>query len=129
MFVCWLVSEPRVCSLRLFPGEQYDPSFYELEKDEEKVCLATGFSAFDQLVNTTGFKVTEPARISQDSLFNQVSHSNCTEGTEGGGSGPCEDTLQPGVFWCHLCVCVCCFVCFSSSSVSDCCDVVLQTRW
>lgn len=86
-----------VTLLCLLPGEEYTPSYYPLENADTKVCLATGFSRYDQHDDDSQFNETKPARIEGDSLFNQVSYSTCQEADD--GSGPCEDKLRPGVCW------------------------------
>lgn len=79
----------------LRPGEEYSPSYYPLQEGDTKVCLATGFSNYQQHDDNGLFEDTKPARIEGDSLFNQLAYSTCTQ--EADGSGPCEDTLRPGV--------------------------------
>lgn len=109
----------------LHPGEDYSPSYYPLEKDNTKVCLATGFSRYDQHDDNLLFNDTKPVRIEGDSLFNQVAYSTCTEA--GDGSGPCEDKLRPGVCWSQCDTADCLDSLFVCSCVSDCGDVVPQT--
>lgn len=72
--------------LCLCPGEVYDPSYYLLSENDEKVCLATGFSKYDQHKETKGFNNTTPARITGDLLFSQVAfdpdENECAAGTD-----------------------------------------------
>lgn len=81
--VCWW----RV--LLCFSGEEYQPSYYKLGEGNISVCLATGFSKSEQLQNNPLFNKTEPARISKDSLYNQLAflssedEDKCDEGKNG----------------------------------------------
>lgn len=65
-----------------FAGETYEPSYYTLGNGTTKVCLATGFSKYNATEYKSIFNKTEPVRISEDSLFNQVAFIddtvNCT---------------------------------------------------
>lgn len=76
--VCWW------WVLLCFSGEEYKPSYYKLGDGDTSVCLATGFSKYRELNNSL-FKNTEPVRISEDSLYNQLVFltSNGTECNEG----------------------------------------------
>lgn len=84
--LCFGLCLNHVTSLCLCPGEVYEPSYYLLDENDKKVCLATGFSQYDQHKNITLFSNTTLARISGDSLFSQVafnaSEHNCTAGTD-----------------------------------------------
>lgn len=72
------------------PGDEYQPSFYRLTHGNTSACLATGFSRFHQLQNLTLFnQSTEAARISQDSLFNQVAFMDPE--AEGEGETRCPE--------------------------------------
>lgn len=75
----WSDGFHRVCCVFCSSGDQYEPSFYKLENENNSVCLATGFSRFRQLGNNSLFNQTEAVRISEDSLFNQVAFINKTD--------------------------------------------------
>lgn len=80
------------------PGEEYSPSYYPLQNDDTQVCLATGFSRYEENEKYVEFNETQPARIEGDSLFNQVAfNSSCTTPTE--NDGLCQDELRPGECW------------------------------
>lgn len=65
---------------------EYQPSYYKLEKEGTKICLATGFSRYNQHDHNNLFNVTQPVRVFNDSLLNQVallsssSEKQCDEG-------------------------------------------------
>lgn len=98
--LCFGLFLNHVTLLCLRPGEEYSPSYYPLKRDSTDVCLATGFSRYEENVNKTGFTGTTPARIQGDSLFNQLAfNSNCSDLSVAEGSDPCVDKLRPGVCW------------------------------
>lgn len=61
------------CSL-CFSGEDYEPSYYTLSDDNTTACLATGFSRLNG-TNDQFKDQASAARISGDSLYNQVAFS------------------------------------------------------
>ncbi|XP_041805572.1 M1-specific T cell receptor alpha chain-like [Chelmon rostratus] len=78
--------------------EEFEPSYYKLEDGDTAACLATGFSRHNATKNNSLFNETVAARISEDSLFNQVAlmstgNEPCEE--DGAASGQCEETLRP----------------------------------
>lgn len=84
--LCFGLCLNHVTYLCLCPGEVYEPSYYLLDETDKKVCLATGFSKYDQNEDIFPFNNTTPARITGDSLFSQVAfvsdENNCTAGTD-----------------------------------------------
>ncbi|XP_068196722.1 M1-specific T cell receptor alpha chain-like [Antennarius striatus] len=59
-------------SLTIETKEEFSPSYFKLGAGSTKACLATGFSRNNVHVNDSLFKQTQPVRIHEDSLYNQV---------------------------------------------------------
>ncbi|XP_073346588.1 M1-specific T cell receptor alpha chain-like [Pagrus major] len=89
--------------LNIEPTIPYKADYYKLEGDGTTACLATGFSRQDATVNHTyndQFEKTEPVRIADDKVYNQVAllpsgdnGDKCEK--DGSKEASCEDTLNP----------------------------------
>ncbi|CAJ1073104.1 M1-specific T cell receptor alpha chain-like [Xyrichtys novacula] len=80
--------------------EVIEPSYYKLESNNTKACLATDFTRFKATKNTSVFtNGPEPVRVQGDSDFNQVvyldsqNEESCSALESEGGA--CGVTLQP----------------------------------
>ncbi|XP_058488894.1 M1-specific T cell receptor alpha chain-like [Solea solea] len=63
--------------LNVDSNDKYAPSYFYLENQQSRACLAAGFSPHKatlthELFKTNSTKASEPVQISGDSLFNQV---------------------------------------------------------
>uniref|UniRef100_A0A665V3V3 Uncharacterized protein n=1 Tax=Echeneis naucrates TaxID=173247 RepID=A0A665V3V3_ECHNA len=91
--------------LTVVSSADYEPLYYELESNETKACLATGFSKHDAAKNKSVFRNEEAARPSkkswdgslEDALYSSVALiSNSAEKCEEDSrpTKPCGDFLE-----------------------------------